>query len=150
MRFFFYCLWPEISSATNFSNRLLGYFFSAPCGNVSRLLPYSIQLSHHPIREEIVPWWTARFLCLFCTSRCHLCTDVQGCLCGSIRVQEIEPRVNWDHQRCISPCFFTKKHNLEEDCERPLRMLAPLSPKECRVAWVYSIASHRVNLYCAV
>ena len=50
----------------------------------------------------------------------------------------------------IYPCFFTKKTYGEGGCERPFGLLASLSPKECRVAWAYFIASYRVSLYCTI
>ena len=54
----------------------------------------------------------------------------------------------------VTCCFFTKsqknRHHGEGDCERPLRVLAPLSPKEYRVAWAYFIASYGVSLNCSI
>ena len=52
--------------------------------------------------------------------------------------------------RCVFSKSQKSRHHGEGDCKRPLSLLTPLSPKECRVAWAYSIASHWVSFYCAV
>ena len=51
--------------------------------------------------------------------------------------------------RCVFSKSQKSRHHSEGDCKRPLSLLTPLSPKECRVAWAYSIASHWVSFHWA-